>query len=67
MTSKTMLNRRTVLKGLGTTLALPLLNSVGWAKDTEGKESKPPVRLASCTCRMASSWINSGQPIRKSS
>lgn len=45
MTKKAMLDRRTCLKGIGTTLALPLLNSVGWSENTEGKAAKPPVRL----------------------
>jgi len=45
MSKKVMLNRRTCLKGIGATLALPLLNSVGWAENAAGTPSKPPVRL----------------------
>lgn len=43
MQNKFRLSRRTCLKGLGATLALPLLESMGWA---EAKAAKPPVRLA---------------------
>src|SRR4051812_26255758 len=45
MTKKALLDRRTCLKGIGTTLALPFLNSIGWAQGAEVKSSKPPVRL----------------------
>ncbi len=45
MTQKTMPDRRTVLKGIGATLALPLLDSVGWAEGEKVKPAKPPVRL----------------------
>jgi len=45
MTQKTMPDRRTVLKGIGATLALPLLDSVGWAEGAKVKPAKPPVRL----------------------
>ncbi len=38
------MDRRACLKGLGVSLALPLLESMGWA-DTKGKTYKPPVRL----------------------
>lgn len=44
MPSKHLLDRRTCLKGLGATLALPLLDSMGWAEPA-AKASKPPVRL----------------------
>ncbi len=43
MQNKSLLSRRTCLKGLGATLALPLLETMGWA---ETKAPKPPVRLA---------------------
>jgi hypothetical protein len=43
MQSKFLLSRRTCLKGLGATLGLPLLETMGWA---EAKAPKPPVRLA---------------------
>src|ERR1043165_3598551 len=36
-------DRRTLLRGAGAALALPLLETMGWA---EGKTAKPPVRLA---------------------
>lgn len=38
------LNRRACLKGLGVSLGLPLLETMGWA-DTKGQPYKPPVRL----------------------
>src|SRR5499427_3231460 len=37
-----LIDRRTLLRGAGAALALPLLETMGWA---EGKTSKPPVRL----------------------
>ncbi|MHC4995604.1 MAG: DUF1552 domain-containing protein [Planctomycetota bacterium] len=41
------INRRACLKGMGATLALPLLDSVGWTGEAEGAEArKPPVRMA---------------------
>jgi hypothetical protein len=42
---KSLINRRTCLKGLGATLALPLLDTMGWAETLQGKSYKPPVRL----------------------
>ncbi len=39
-----LINRRTALKGLGASLALPLLDVMGWAESTK-KAVKPPVRL----------------------
>jgi len=39
------LNRRACLKGLGVSLALPLMDSLGWAGTPTGKADKPPVRL----------------------
>jgi len=38
-----LIDRRACLRGLGTSLALPLLESMGWAE--KGKPLKPPVRL----------------------
>src|SRR5687768_17516585 len=38
-------DRRTCLKGLGVSLALPLMESMGWADTPKGKPYKPPVRL----------------------
>ena len=43
MPSHSLMNRRTLLKGVGVALALPLLESMGWADDA--KKAKPPVRL----------------------
>lgn len=45
MTRSTRINRRACLKGLGVSLALPLMESMGWADSTKGKTFKPPVRL----------------------
>src|SRR5881392_4000395 len=45
MKSNFLINRRTCLKGIGATLALPLLESMGWAEPGKGKPNKPPVRL----------------------
>src|SRR5215510_8580928 len=39
-----LVNRRTALKGLGASLALPLLDVMGWAEPVK-KAVKPPVRL----------------------
>ena len=45
MKNNFLINRRTCLKGIGASLALPLLESMGWAEAGTGKTSKPPVRL----------------------
>src|SRR5215469_18487538 len=45
MTRSTRIDRRTCLKGLGVSLALPLMESMGWADTVKGKAYKPPVRL----------------------
>src|SRR5580658_866644 len=45
MKSHFLIDRRTCLKGLGAALALPLLESMGWAEPARGKAVKPPVRL----------------------
>src|SRR5215204_6400818 len=45
MKSNFLINRRTCLKGIGASLALPLLESMGWAEPGQGKPGKPPVRL----------------------
>src|SRR5688572_22680435 len=37
-----LIDRRTLLRGAGAALALPLLETMGWA---EGRTGKPPVRL----------------------
>ncbi len=45
MINRFLLDRRTCLKGLGASLALPLLQTMGWADAGKGKPFKPPVRL----------------------
>lgn len=45
MSKSTLLDRRTCLKGAGASLALPLLDAMGWAENAPGKPYKPPVRL----------------------
>ena len=39
------IDRRTCLKGMGASLALPLLESMGWAEPARSVAAKPPVRL----------------------
>ena len=39
------LTRRTCLKGIGASLALPLLETMGWADSGKRKALKPPIRL----------------------
>jgi hypothetical protein len=43
MNSRSFVNRRTLLKGVGVSLALPLMDSLAWAGG--GDPAKPPVRL----------------------
>ena len=45
MKSNFLINRRTCLKGIGASLALPLLESMSWAQPDKAKPYKPPVRL----------------------
>src|SRR5215813_15237061 len=45
MSRSTEMNRRTCLKGLGVSLALPFMEAMGWADTSKGKTHKPPVRL----------------------
>jgi hypothetical protein len=45
MANNFLINRRTCLKGIGATLALPFLESVGWGEPDRRKAVKPPVRL----------------------
>ena len=45
MSNYKTIDRRTCLKGLGTALALPLLDVMGWAEASEKKAFKPPVRM----------------------
>jgi len=44
---KNIYDRRTCLKGIGASLALPLLETMGWAETGKGEKAfKPPVRMA---------------------
>jgi len=45
MNNNVFIDRRTCLRGLGVSLALPLLETMGWAELVKGKAVKPPVRL----------------------
>ena len=47
MRNSVLIDRRTCLKGIGTALALPLLDTMGWADPVKAKAnaSRPPVRL----------------------
>lgn len=46
MSKRHLIDRRTCLKGLGASLALPLMDSMGWAeKSNNWLAPKPPVRL----------------------
>ncbi len=45
MRSRFLIDRRTCLKGVGATLALPLLETMGWAESVKAKPYRPPVRL----------------------
>ncbi len=46
MPSPHLISRRTCLRGLGASLGLPLLETMGWAETAKGAAvSKPPVRL----------------------
>lgn len=45
MIKNVLMDRRTCLQGMGASLALPLLQVMGWAETTAGKTYKPPVRL----------------------
>jgi hypothetical protein len=45
MSRRAIIDRRACLKGLGVSLALPLLETMGWADTPSGKAYKPPVRL----------------------
>ncbi|MEI6713335.1 MAG: DUF1552 domain-containing protein [Verrucomicrobiota bacterium] len=40
-----LIDRRTCLRGLGASLALPLLETMGWAEQSKTAAYKPPVRL----------------------
>jgi len=45
MSRSARIKRRACLKGLGVSLALPLMESMGWADTPPGKTYQPPVRL----------------------
>src|SRR5882757_5346132 len=45
MRNNFLIDRRTFLKAIGASLALPLLETMGWAEPGKGKPYKPPVRL----------------------
>jgi hypothetical protein len=45
MSKSVLIDRRTCLKGVGASLALPLLDAMGWAKTVKGEPYKPPIRL----------------------
>lgn len=46
MKNTSLIDRRTCLKGVGASLALPLLDSMGWAQESKTRKAyKPPVRL----------------------
>ena len=45
MSKNHRIDRRSCLKGIGASLALPLLDVMGWADTAQGKTYKPPVRL----------------------
>ncbi len=45
MSSPHRIDRRTCLKGIGVALALPLLETMGWAEPERKKTARPPVRL----------------------
>jgi hypothetical protein len=45
MSRSSLIDRRACLRGLGVSLGLPLLETMGWAESGPGKAYKPPVRL----------------------
>lgn len=45
MSKNLRIDRRTCLKGLGASLALPLFDAMGWADTVPGETYKPPIRL----------------------
>ncbi len=45
MSSHFLIDRRTCLRGVGASLALPLFETMGWAGTGKAKPGKPPVRL----------------------
>ena len=45
MTRTPIIDRRTCLRGIGASLALPLLETMGWGESSKGRAYKAPVRL----------------------
>lgn len=45
MSKHSIINRRTVLQGIGAALSLPLLDTMGWADERDNQASQPPIRL----------------------
>lgn len=45
MSKSALMNRRSCLKGVGASLALPLLDAMGFAATVKGEAYKPPIRL----------------------
>ncbi len=45
MRNNVLIDRRTCLRGLGASLALPLFETMGWAEAVKGKATNPPVRI----------------------
>jgi hypothetical protein len=45
MRNNFLIDRRTCMKGIGVSLALPLMETMGWAEPGKGKPYQPPVRL----------------------
>ncbi len=45
MRNNLLISRRTCLRGLGVALAVPLMETMGWADQPKGSAYKPPVRL----------------------
>jgi hypothetical protein len=45
MRNHVFIDRRTCLKGIGASLALPLFETMGWAEAARAKAVKPPVRI----------------------
>src|SRR3954468_2028057 len=43
--SRFLINRRTCLKGIGVSLALPFMETMGWAEPGKATPYKPPVRI----------------------
>ena len=55
MKSNRLMDRRTCLKGIGASLALPLLDIMAWAEAGKGKAGKP----------MGSLWSSFGRRVRR--